>query len=166
MVLGGNARVARSPLLRSTTVKAPRAMAFTAQAPRRRCEMLESMMDDQTAAVGTYGGLRWSFQCPRTYRKITKLYLPNAGWHFWSRQAYRLGYACQREGRFLSASAKGRKLNGQLGGDGWSSWDTPPEKPKWMRWRTYEKKYDVWERAVEEADAEFTVRAARLLKWL
>jgi hypothetical protein len=29
-----------------------------------------------------------------------------------------------------------------------------------MRWRTYER----WERAVEKADEEFAVRAARLLK--
>jgi hypothetical protein len=48
----------------------------------------------------TYGGRRWWFLCPRTGRRTTKLFLPNGGWHFWSRQAYGLGYACQREGRF------------------------------------------------------------------
>jgi hypothetical protein len=36
--------------------------------------------------VPTYGGRRWWFQCPQTYRKTTKLYLPNGGWHFWSRR--------------------------------------------------------------------------------
>jgi hypothetical protein len=41
-----------------------------------------------------------------------------------------------------------------------------PKKPKWMRWRTYERKYDVWERAVEKADEEFTIRAGRILKLL
>jgi hypothetical protein len=56
------------------------------------------------------------------------------------------------------------KLNRQLGGEGWGSWDKPPTKPKWMRWRTYERKYERWERAVEKADEEFTIRAARLLK--
>jgi hypothetical protein len=50
--------------------------------------------------VPTYGGRRWWFLCPRTSRKSTKLYLPNGGWHFWSRQAYGLGYACQRDDRF------------------------------------------------------------------
>jgi hypothetical protein len=30
----------------------------------------------------------------------------------------------------------------------------------------YERKYQRWERAVEKADEEFTVRAARLLKWI
>jgi hypothetical protein len=35
-----------------------------------------------------------------------------------------------------------------------------------MRWRTYERKYEVWKQAVEEANTEFTVRAVRLLKWI
>jgi len=57
-------------------------------------------------------------------------------------------------------------LNSQLGGEGWGTWDTPPGKPKWMRWRTYERKYERWEQVVEKANDEFTVRAARLLKWI
>jgi hypothetical protein len=35
-----------------------------------------------------------------------------------------------------------------------------------MRWRTYERKYERWEQVVEKANDEFTVRAARLLKWI
>ena len=57
-------------------------------------------------------------------------------------------------------------LNSQLGGEGWGTGDTPPGKPKWMRWRTYERKYERWEQVVEKANDEFTVRAARLLKWI
>jgi hypothetical protein len=116
--------------------------------------------------VPTYGGRRWWFQCPRTGRRTTKLYLPNGGRHFWSRQAYRLGYACQREDRFSRLQRRAAKLNRQLGGEGWGSWDTPPGKPKWMRWRTYWKKYETWERVVENAEAEFEVLVARRLKWL
>jgi hypothetical protein len=86
--------------------------------------------------VPTYGGRRWWFQCPRTGRRTTKLFLPNGGWHFWSRQAYGLGYACQREDRLGRLQRRAAKLNRQLGGDGWAGWDTPPIKPKWMRWRT------------------------------
>jgi hypothetical protein len=37
--------------------------------------------------VPTFGGRRWWFQCPRTGRRTTKLFLPNGGRHFWSRQA-------------------------------------------------------------------------------
>jgi hypothetical protein len=50
--------------------------------------------------VPTYGGRRWWFLCPRTGRRTTKLYVPDGGRHFWSRDAYGLGYACQREDRF------------------------------------------------------------------
>ena len=50
--------------------------------------------------VPTYGGRRWWFQCARTGRRTTKLFLPNGGQHFWSREGYGLGYACQREGSF------------------------------------------------------------------
>jgi hypothetical protein len=57
-------------------------------------------------------------------------------------------------------------LNRQLGGEGWGTWDMPPKKPKWMRWRTYERKYERWEQVVEKANEEFTVRGARLLKWI
>jgi hypothetical protein len=51
------------------------------------------------STVPTYGGRRWWFQCPRTRRRTTKLFLPNGGRHFWSRQAYGLGYTCRREER-------------------------------------------------------------------
>ena len=43
-----------------------------------------------------FGGRRWWFVCPRLNRRVRKLYLPLGGRHFWSRHAYRLGYASQR----------------------------------------------------------------------
>jgi hypothetical protein len=117
-----------------------------------------------TWTTPTYGGRRWWFLCPRTGWRTTKLFLPNGGWHFWSRQAYRLGYACQRDDRFSRLQRRAAKLNRQLGGEGWSTWDDLPTKPKWMRWRTYERKFQIWERAVEKANEEFTVRAMRILR--
>jgi hypothetical protein len=99
-------------------------------------------------------------------RSAELFYEPNGGRHFRSRQTYRLGYACQREDRFSRLQRRAATLNRQLGGEGWGGWDTPPGKPKWMRWRTYEGKYDVWERLVEKPDTEITVLAARRRKWL
>jgi len=112
----------------------------------------------------TFGGRRWWFQCPRTGRRTTKLFLPNGGRHFWSRQAYGLGYACQREGSFDRLQRRAAMLNRQLGGKGWATWESPPPKPKWMRWQTYERKYERWEQIVERANAEFALKAMRLLK--
>jgi hypothetical protein len=116
------------------------------------------------STVPTYGGRRWWFQCPRTRRRTTKLFLPNGGWHFWSRQAHDLGYACQREECADRFRRKAAKLNRQLGGAGWDTWQMPPDKPKWMRWRTYETKLKVWEEAVEKANTELIARAMMGLK--
>jgi hypothetical protein len=52
-------------------------------------------------------------------------------------------YACQREDRFGRLQRRAAMLNRQLGGDGWAGWDSPPIKPKWMRWRTYERRYNA-----------------------
>jgi len=114
--------------------------------------------------VPTYGGRRWWFVCPRTGRRVAKLFLPNGGWHFWSRQAYDLGYACQREGRFDRLQRRAALLNQLLGGEGWGTWDTPPRKPKWMRWATYERKLERWSNVVEKTDAEFSARAMKILR--
>lgn len=100
----------------------------------------------------------------RTGRRTTKLFLPNGGRHFWSRQAYCLGYACQREERADRLRRRAAKLNRQLGGEGWDAWETRPVKPKWMRWRIYERKLKVWEEAVEKANAELIATAMMGLK--
>ena len=91
----------------------------------------------------------------------THIQVPEGGAHFWNRQAYDLGYACQRDDRFRRLQRRAAKLIGQLG-DGSEGWDTPPSKPKWMRWRTYERKYELWKRVVEKANDEFVTRARRL----
>jgi hypothetical protein len=85
----------------------------------------DRMMRDRiqlTWTEPTYGGRRWWFVCQKTGRRTTKLFLPNGGWHFWSRQAYRLGYACQREDPFGRLQRRAAKLSIELGGDGWNSW--------------------------------------------
>jgi hypothetical protein len=71
---------------------------------------------------------------------------------------------CQREDRFDRLQRRAAMLNRQLGGEGWGSWDKPPSKPKWMRWRTYERKYEVWRRVTDRAKAEFTIQAMRILR--
>ena len=85
-----------------------------------------------------FGGVRWWFECPRTVRRAVRLYLPRDGHQFWSRHAYGLGYASQREDRKGRAQLQAMKIYRALGGDGhWM--DGPPPKPKWMRWCTYDR---------------------------
>jgi hypothetical protein len=86
-----------------------------------------------------FGGLRWWFECPRTFRRSVRLFLPLGGHQFWSRHAYGLGYASQREAPMDRAWRRGSKLYRSMGGeDDWR--DGAPLKPKWMRWRTYDHK--------------------------
>jgi hypothetical protein len=114
------------------------------------------------STIPNYGGRRWLFVCPRTARRRSKLFLPRGGWHFWSREAYGVGYLCQRQGRLDRLERRAATLNLQLGGEGWRTWDKPPAKSKWMRWGTYERKIERWERVVEEAKEEYAIRVARL----
>jgi len=56
------------------------------------------------------------------------------GRHFWSRRAYELAYASQRETKFDRALRRARKLRLRLGGD--PADDGTPDKPPRMRWES------------------------------
>ena len=112
-----------------------------------------------------YGGVRWWFQCPRTGARAVRLFLPRGGHQFWSRGAYRLGYATQREGRMDRISRRATKLCMNLGGnDNWR--DGPPTKPKWMRWETYSRRACELRRLNEDFDSAWLVGASRLISRL
>lgn len=49
--------------------------------------------------VPNYGGKRWWMLCPFRHIRVGKLYLPPGGDRFASRQAWRLGYQCQRDAK-------------------------------------------------------------------
>src|SRR5262245_28369260 len=104
------------------------------------------------------GGLRWWFVCPQLNRRVRKLYLPLGGRHFWSRCAYELAYASQRETKFDRALRRARKLRLRLGGD--PADDEYPDKPSRMRWATYNRLMDRLVAADGVAD-ERLVPAAR-----
>jgi hypothetical protein len=106
-----------------------------------------------------FGGLRWWFVCPRLNRLVRKLYLPLGGRHFWSRRAYRLAYASQRETVHDRAMRRARKLTLKLGGD--PADDEYPDKPKRMRWTTYTRLMDKLIAADRVADERLIMHAAR-----
>jgi hypothetical protein len=104
-------------------------------------------------SVPRFGGLRWWFLCPVRWRRCCKLYLPNGGRRFLSRQAYRLRYACQVETRLARLQRQCRKLNRALGGDGDHDWI--PERPNGMWQRTYDRLAAKLERYAGAAEAEW-----------
>lgn len=109
-----------------------------------------------------FGGVRWWFLCPRTGRRCTRLYLPLGGHRFWSRQAWGLGYACQRETAQCRAQRQAIKTYRALSGEG--NWrDGAPEKPKGMRWRTYDRLAARLDQYNAAFDAGWMVSVSRLL---
>jgi hypothetical protein len=120
----------------------------------------ELKIDDKVYLAPTrphFGGLRWWFMCPQLNRRVRKLYLPLDGRHFWSRRAYELAYASQRETKFDRALRRARKLRVRLGGD--PADNESPDKPPRMRWATYNRLLDK----LRAADGLADERLRRLL---
>jgi hypothetical protein len=104
-----------------------------------------------------FGGRQWFFKCPHLHSLATVLWMPPGADTFASRQkwARRVAYASQ----FMDRVARGHKgaaaIKSRLCSIGRfapDEWDLPP-KPKWMRWRTYNRmveKFDRYEAMVEE----------------
>lgn len=110
-----------------------------------------------------FGGVRWWFKCPMTGRRVSKLHMPAGRLTFASRQAYRLGYASQRQSPRDRAISQAFKLRRRLGDYRGGVGDCVP-KPKWMRRATYERELDrVWA-ADELCDAHLAGLVERLLK--
>jgi hypothetical protein len=96
-----------------------------------------------------FGGRRWWFVCPKRDDLVSKLYKPNGAGCFASRRAYRLAYRCQRETPRDRALGRAFKLQQRLGSKGGIG--DVIDKPKGMRWRTFEReiaKVNTAERAV------------------
>jgi hypothetical protein len=125
----------------------------------------EHEIDDQIFLVRTqprFGGERWWFECPRSRRRVRVLHLPLGGRHFWSRRAYRLAYASQRETAYDRASRRSANLCRRLGGH--QADDTYPDKPKHMRWKTYNRIMEKIVAAGDVADERLVMLAARWLR--
>ena len=84
-----------------------------------------------------FGGWRWFAICPNTGLIVSKLYLPKGAKRFLARQAYRVTYQsqCDAGGLDRALNRRNRMAFKKLKSD-------DPDlatKPKWMRWKTYEK---------------------------
>jgi hypothetical protein len=119
-----------------------------------------------TASPCHYGGRKWFFLCPVMNRRASVLWLPRGARHFSSRHAWpsRVAYRSQ----FMTAMDRGylgmERIKKRLIGDlDPQEWDLPP-KPKWMRWRTYHRLVERFERYEAALDAGALSRVRRLLK--
>lgn len=116
------------------------------------------------ASPRPFGGRQWYFICPQTGRRASVLWRPPGATRFRSRQGWGrhvVAYASQFN------DATGRAHMGQariksrlIGGHHPDEWDLPP-KPKWMRWRTYdrlENRFDHYETVLNDGTAELIAK--------
>ena len=94
-------------------------------------------------------------------RRVAKLY--GAGKLFACRRCYRLGYQVQRGGRMDQAHHRLASLHRKLGADYEGPDRTPPQRPKWMRHRTYERVLQQIEDGESRLDFVFSVGAQQIL---
>ena len=103
-----------------------------------------------------YGGRRWYFVCPYTGRRALKLYKWPGIDRFCHRDAIKPKptYASQRVNGLDRINAQRWALRRKLG-DEYSTLFDEPVKPKWMRWRTFQRYLD--------RDAQLEAREGRYL---
>src|SRR6516162_2263594 len=112
-----------------------------------------------------FGGRQWYFVCPYTNRPASVLWKPPGAQSFASRQKWQrqVAYASQfmdRDARAHQGKAKISSRLCSIGGFDPDQWDLPP-KPKWMRWKTYNRmveKFDRYESMLEEDLLEMAVQ--------
>jgi hypothetical protein len=105
------------------------------------------------------------FVCPYTKRHVSVLWMPPGARDFacrqnWGRQVAYQSQFLDRDNRAHHGQARIRSRLCSIGGFDPDQWDFPP-KPKWMRWRTYnraEEKFDRYESILHEGTFAFMTR--------
>jgi hypothetical protein len=103
-----------------------------------------------------FGGAQWYFICPATNRRASVLWMPPGAERFCSRQTWGRRVVAYRS-QFLGAddrahAGKAKVKSRLIGNRDPNEWDLPP-KPKWMRWRTYNRyveRYDAYEDILDQ----------------
>jgi hypothetical protein len=104
-----------------------------------------------------FGGRQWYFICPYMNRRASVLWKPPGARTFACRQKWgrQVAYSSQFQTATDRAHQGKAKINSRLcsiGGFDPDEWDLPP-KPKWMRWRTYNRaveKFGCYEAILDE----------------
>ena len=112
------------------------------------------------------GGRQWYFVCPATNRLASVLWMPAGSRRFCSRQTWgrQVAYSSQYLDRDSRAHAGQSKIKHRLCAIGKfdpDEWDLPP-KPKWMRWKTYNRYEEKFDRYDAILDYGCTALAAKL----
>jgi hypothetical protein len=128
-------------------------------------------LDQQIVMVACkrhFGGHQWFFVCPDTARRAMVLWKPPGARYFCCRQRWgrQVAYTSQCMTPIDRAHRGKAKINSQLcsiGGFDPDEWDIPP-KPKWVRWRTYDRAVEKFDRYEEMLDQSAYKAVIRLMQ--
>jgi hypothetical protein len=111
-----------------------------------------------------FGGRQWYFMCPVRNRPASVLWKPPGANRFCSRQTWgrQVAYQSQFNDASNRAHAGQAKIKARLIGDNDPDECDLPPKPKWMRWRTYNRYVDRFDKHEAELDDRFVLLAAKL----
>jgi hypothetical protein len=117
-----------------------------------------------TAHPRHFGGRQWYFMCPVMNRPVSVLWKPPGASQFCSRQKWGPRVVANQS-QFLDtdnrAHAGQARIKARLIDDlDPDEWDLPP-KPKWMRWRTYDRyvdRYEAYEDTLNEGIPELVAK--------
>jgi hypothetical protein len=128
-------------------------------------------LDQQITLVALprhFGGRQRFFLCPDTARRAMVLWLPPGARYFCCRE--RWGRQVAYSSQFMTAidrAHRGKaKINSSLcaiGGFDPDEWDIPP-KPKWMRWRTYDRMVEKFDHHEAFLDRGLLLGVARIIR--
>ena len=113
-----------------------------------------------------FGGHQWYFVCRAMNRRCSVLWMPPGATRFCSRHEWgrRAAYASQLQSPIDHAHRGKAKIKARLIGDcDPDEWDLPP-KPKGMRWATYNRHVEKFDRYEELLDVSCLKAAMRILK--
>jgi hypothetical protein len=116
-----------------------------------------------------YGGRQWYFVCPVTHRRASVLWKPPGAKEFCSRQAWgrKVAYRSQFQSVYDRGHAGKAKVKARLIGElDPEDWELPP-KPKWMRWRTYNRlaeRFEVYDDMRYPDDSTLPALVAKLMR--
>jgi hypothetical protein len=113
-----------------------------------------------TTTPQPFGGRRWWWICPRRGDLVSKLYKPSGSGIFTSRKAHHLAYHSQRQSPYDRALGRAFKLRRRLGST--AGIGDYIEKPKGMRWATFERSMEQ----IESAEAVCNAHLARFVQQL
>jgi hypothetical protein len=116
-----------------------------------------------------FGGKQWYFICPVTNKRASVLWKPPGAKEFCTRHAWgrQVAYRSQFQSIYDRGHAGKAKIKARLIGDlDPDDWELPP-KPKWMRWRTYNRlaeRFEAYDDMTYPDDSTLPALVARLMR--